>query len=500
MNADEIALLCNALLIKEKERPVRTLDGNLKERGEKRLALCLVGKIMKKKLVNREVFKEVMNKIWRVNGGVEIEPVEGNIFAFFFKHMEDMQRILRGGPWNFDQAIIVFDKPAGIGEIAKLQFRYVDFWVQIHSIPLIYMTQEIGSFLGGMIGEVHDVDLGYIADGSGRFLRVRVTVETKLPLQRCLRVDLLGDGKITTMLLRYERLQDYCFRCDRIGHKMDECIEECEDRDMSVDIDKKLGVWLRASSPQKRNLKSTSKSDNRNWGRFKGSGVFSAFDNTERRTSDNWRGRKMEKMSSVSGDDHRGFGSSVHGKLEEARLKMINEGELNTIGENKNYGLASIPAPKIPFVSIGGDNEKTAITDGPDGGSDGFDKGKDKAGINTQVLGHDSPTYLSKLMEGKLSSDGKSDYVANFNLKTSGKWKRVKKGSSEANLKSELGEKLGKRKGESLITGEGKCASNLEGKRKVFNYELQSDENCKEIVGNGGKKDGGRSIDDIVTL
>ncbi|KAK3213213.1 hypothetical protein Dsin_017919, partial [Dipteronia sinensis] len=55
---------------------------------------------------------EVMNKIWRVDGGVEIESVEGNIFAFFFRNMEDLHKILRGGPWSFDQAIIVFDKPA----------------------------------------------------------------------------------------------------------------------------------------------------------------------------------------------------------------------------------------------------------------------------------------------------------------------------------------------------------------------------------------------------
>ncbi|TXG73319.1 hypothetical protein EZV62_001898 [Acer yangbiense] len=195
------AMSCNALSIKEKEHPVCTLDVNLKVKGEMRLALCLVGKIMKKKLVNRDVFMEVMNKIWRVYGGVEIEPVEGNIFAFYFSNLDDMQRILKGGPWAFVQAIIVFDKPAGASEINDLKFMYVDFWVQIHNIPLICMTKEIWMFLGGMIGKVHDIDLGTTADGSGSFLRVRVTMETKQSLQHYLRVDLLGFEKITTMLL-----------------------------------------------------------------------------------------------------------------------------------------------------------------------------------------------------------------------------------------------------------------------------------------------------------
>lgn len=49
-----------------------------------------------------------------------------------------------------------------------------------------------------------------------RFIRVRVVIAANEPLLRSIRVDLLGNGKITTMLLRYERLLDYCFKCVRI--------------------------------------------------------------------------------------------------------------------------------------------------------------------------------------------------------------------------------------------------------------------------------------------
>ncbi|KAK0578618.1 hypothetical protein LWI29_013252 [Acer saccharum] len=44
MQSEELAMLCSALSIKEKERPVGTLDSNLKEKGERLLSLCLVGK------------------------------------------------------------------------------------------------------------------------------------------------------------------------------------------------------------------------------------------------------------------------------------------------------------------------------------------------------------------------------------------------------------------------------------------------------------------------
>ncbi|TXG57172.1 hypothetical protein EZV62_018485 [Acer yangbiense] len=268
---------------------------------------------MKKKLVNKEVFMDVMNKIWRVNGGVEIEPIEGNIFAFYFKSKEDMQRILRGGPWNFDQAIIVFDKPTRAGEIAELQFR--------------------------------------------------------------------------------------------------------------------------ASSPQKRNLKNVSRMDNRNWGIFKGSGGFKTLDDSERRTSGNWRGKKTERAGLVLGEDHRGNGSDMPRKMEELRhldigidnmdaeVDIINDREENMSGEGKNCGSTSIPPPKTPLVAFSGENEKLAITNGPDCGPIEIEKEKYRDVTNLQFLGRDSPTYLSKLMKDKPTKGIKDDDEPISNLKKSGKWK-----------------------------------------------------------------------------
>ena len=89
MDADEIVRLCDALSINGEGSTTQTLDGKLKDYGEQRLALCLVGKILTSKLINKDAVMDVMNKIWRVEGGVEIEPIRGNIFAFFFRSEAD---------------------------------------------------------------------------------------------------------------------------------------------------------------------------------------------------------------------------------------------------------------------------------------------------------------------------------------------------------------------------------------------------------------------------
>ncbi|KAK3221849.1 hypothetical protein Dsin_008874 [Dipteronia sinensis] len=99
----------------------------------------------------------------------------------------------------------------------------MEFWAQVRNLPLMCMSEEIGLFLGNMIGEVRDIDLEAGKNGSGRFIRVWVVIKVDEPLRRSLRVDLLGDGKVTTMLLRYERVPDFCYKCSKPCHTLGEC-------------------------------------------------------------------------------------------------------------------------------------------------------------------------------------------------------------------------------------------------------------------------------------
>ncbi|KAK4842759.1 hypothetical protein QYF36_027263 [Acer negundo] len=256
MNAEEIERLCGYLSLEEKEGPVHRLDVDLKNHGEQKMALYLVGKVLSTKLIDRKTFMSQIGIKWRVKEEVVIENVTGNIFLFTFKNAHDKRHVLADGPWIFGKALIVLEEPQGTGDISCMKFSRVEFWVQIHNVPLLCMNKEIGMFLGRMIGEVIDIDVGPSGYCMGKFLRLRIVIEIDKPLLRCLRVDLLGNGMVTMLLLRYERLPDYCFRCCCLGHTIMQCLEHT-----IKDCPKKVGdtggeaanrllsAWIRATSP-----------------------------------------------------------------------------------------------------------------------------------------------------------------------------------------------------------------------------------------------------------
>ena len=76
------------------------------------------------------------------------------------------------------------------------------------------------------------------------------------PLRRCLRVDVLGDGKETVLILRYERLLNHCFQCAYLGHQKQECLEAKKVNESAREA-LPYGAWLRATGPEKRYM---------NWG------------------------------------------------------------------------------------------------------------------------------------------------------------------------------------------------------------------------------------------
>ncbi|TXG51584.1 hypothetical protein EZV62_024108 [Acer yangbiense] len=215
MGSEDIVNLCASLSVKEREGPVHTLRDGLKVGRAQKMVLCLAGKILSPDLVNREAFRAVISKIWRLRGGVEVEKV------------------------------------------------------QLSNVPLLCMTKEIAEFLGNLIGEVREIETGTTGDCVGKFLQIRVAIETSKPLRRFLRVDVLGDGEETVMPIRYERLPNFYFRCGMLDHTV-RCCKETIGRDCTAVSDLQYGAWLKVVGP-------TKAFEQRGWGSTSNDGRVGGF-------------------------------------------------------------------------------------------------------------------------------------------------------------------------------------------------------------------------------
>lgn len=60
---------------------------------------------------------------------VKIESLGENVFMFKFGVEVDKIRVLTIGPWHFNNALIVFTKLVGMGEISKQSFTHISFWL-----------------------------------------------------------------------------------------------------------------------------------------------------------------------------------------------------------------------------------------------------------------------------------------------------------------------------------------------------------------------------------
>ncbi|KAL5735075.1 hypothetical protein ACOSP7_032936 [Xanthoceras sorbifolium] len=177
METLDIEKLCASLFIEEADKPVAKVDDLLKEVGDRQIKLCLIGKIITNKQINREAFRGTIQKIWRTQQLVDVEVIWDNIFVFQFRNQQDRKRVLLGGPWSFDRGLLVLEVPLGVGNISRMQFTKAEFWIQVHNIPIFCMNREVGSFVGSQLGELCEIDVGATEACLGKYLRVRVRID-----------------------------------------------------------------------------------------------------------------------------------------------------------------------------------------------------------------------------------------------------------------------------------------------------------------------------------
>lgn len=179
--------------------------------------VCLVGRFLTDRSIRVTIMKERMAGIWRPVKEVVIKEASTNLFLFQFFHKKDMESVVKGGPWSFDNHLLIIRNMLMGMPIQNIPLYHVEFWVQVHNIPIGFMTEVVGRHLGNYIGEFVEYDSSNNSSIWGNYMRIRVKVDVRLPLKKERKVRTVG-GDWCVVNFKFEKLGIFCFACGCLGH------------------------------------------------------------------------------------------------------------------------------------------------------------------------------------------------------------------------------------------------------------------------------------------
>ena len=170
-------------LTSEEEEIIEILDEGRLEAIES-CNLSLIGKFLTCKPFNKMAAKNTIRRAWGVDDAMEISEVGPNLFQFKFPSEFEMDRILRGGLWSFDNQLLMLQRWKKGMTVGNIKMVTVSLWVQIWGAPFDMISPQVAKEVGGRLGVVEEVEWKKRKDDVNFFMQVRVALPISKPLRR----------------------------------------------------------------------------------------------------------------------------------------------------------------------------------------------------------------------------------------------------------------------------------------------------------------------------
>ncbi|XP_019092585.1 PREDICTED: uncharacterized protein LOC104745753 isoform X2 [Camelina sativa] len=198
-------------------------------------SLTLIGRLMNPTVQRMESLVANLPKIWKLEERVEGADLGQDTFQFNFETEEDLQGVLRNGPYHFDNWMLALVRWEPI--ISNTYPSAINFWVKATGIPMHFWETATLQAIGKKIGILRDVD-----EETGSLF---VTINGFNPLIFHLVVP-FNTGDEVVVSLEYEKLIGFCTHCYRLTHDQKFCPELSKgegNRGQGEGVDKRGGPW-----------------------------------------------------------------------------------------------------------------------------------------------------------------------------------------------------------------------------------------------------------------
>ncbi|KAF7116442.1 hypothetical protein RHSIM_Rhsim04G0089300 [Rhododendron simsii] len=241
--ADEVVARIGNFHLSDEEEDVITIDEEICQQALVACSFSLVGKLLTTKRFKVAAMKESLGRAWGFSKNLSIEEVGDNLFHFRFEDETSCSRVLNGGPWNFENHLLVVQPWEPGMKADQVLFSSVAFWVQLWGLPFEFVTPAIGEVIGRRIGAPLSVDNREVVGEQGRFIRIRVEVPLDKPLKRGGFIS-LGRGDKIWVDYKFERLNSFCFYCRNLAHEMGDCALKTMDEEKGAVKEAKYGAMV----------------------------------------------------------------------------------------------------------------------------------------------------------------------------------------------------------------------------------------------------------------
>jgi hypothetical protein len=186
------------------------------------LRWCLVGRFICERAIHFNSMKVRMADLWKPVKGVTIKETRAGQFLFHFAHPLDMEAVLNGGPWSFDNNMLILEQVQLGMQIDQIPLYHVNMWVQVYDLPTGLMKEKFGIQLANYIGTFVEYDKNNNSSFWRQYMRLRVRIDVRLPLKKDTKVK-DKEGRWCSVKFKYEKLGIFCFVCGVMGHAENKC-------------------------------------------------------------------------------------------------------------------------------------------------------------------------------------------------------------------------------------------------------------------------------------
>ena len=124
------------------------------------------------RLINKVAAKNTIRRAWGLNESMQILEVGLNLFQLKFQSEFDLDRILRGGPWSFDNQLLLLQRWKNGMNVGNIRLESASLWIQIWDAPFDMVSARVAREVGSRLGEVEEVQWKKRKDDISMFMRV----------------------------------------------------------------------------------------------------------------------------------------------------------------------------------------------------------------------------------------------------------------------------------------------------------------------------------------